>query len=155
MSFHNNLLTSSLMLLWKRYSGVSPDRRLVLTFCTARCDPLATDNDGTAGDDGDVTDFPARWTINYITHTRLRRFFSGLPGWAGTRKVKPIWILLKQETVSGIGISWAICKSASRSRQITMPVPHHSVFYRPDALPAAQPSAEGIYITHKYIIHEE
>jgi len=25
--------------------------------------------------------------------------FPGLPGWAGTRKVKPIWILLKQETV--------------------------------------------------------
>jgi len=25
--------------------------------------------------------------------------------------------------------------------QITMPVPHHSVFYRPDALPAAQPTA--------------
>ena len=65
---------------------------------------------------------------------------------AGTRKVKPIWILLKQETVSGSGISWAsasevttlwrytnlfiiiiiiICKSASRYRQITMPVPHH------------------------------
>ena len=31
-------------------------------------------------------------------------------------------------------ISWAICKSAPRSRQITMPVPHHSLFYRPDAL---------------------
>jgi len=29
-------------------------------------------------------------------------------GWASTRKVKPIWILLKQETVSGSGISWAI-----------------------------------------------
>ena len=27
-----------------------------------------------------------------------------------------------------------------RSRQITMPKPHHSVFYRPDALPAAQPT---------------
>jgi len=27
------------------------------------------------------------------------------------------------------------------SRQITMPVPHHSVFYRPDALPAAQTTA--------------
>jgi len=26
------------------------------------------------------------------------------------------------------GISWAICKSAPRSRQITMPAPHHSVF---------------------------
>jgi len=24
--------------------------------------------------------------------------------------------------------------------KITMPVPHHSVFYRPDALPAAQPT---------------
>jgi len=40
--------------------------------------------------------------------------------------------------VSGSGISWAICKSAPRSRQITTPAPHHSVFYRPDALPAAQ-----------------
>ena len=67
--------------------------------------------------------------------------FPGLPGWAGTRKVKPIWILLKQETVSSSGISWAICKSAPRSRQITMPTPHHSVFYRPDALLAAQPTA--------------
>ena len=34
-----------------------------------------------------------------------------------------------------------MCKSAPRSRQITMPAPHHSVFYRPDALPAAQPTA--------------
>ena len=31
--------------------------------------------------------------------------FPGLPRWTGTRKVKPIWILLKQETVSGSGIS--------------------------------------------------
>ena len=57
-----------------------------------------------------------------------------------TGKVKPIWILLKQETVSGSGISWAICKSASRFRQITTPVPHPSVFYRLDALSAAQPT---------------
>ena len=35
--------------------------------------------------------------------------------WAGTTKVKPIWILLKQETVGGSGISWAVCKSAPRS----------------------------------------
>ena len=53
----------------------------------------------------------------------------------------PIWILLKQETVTGSGISWAICKSAPRSWQITMPAPHHSVFHRLDALPAAQPTA--------------
>ena len=62
-------------------------------------------------------------------------------GWAGTRKVKAIWTLLKQETVSGSGISWAIRKSAPSSRQITMPAPHHSVFYRTDALPAAEPTA--------------
>ena len=54
--------------------------------------------------------------------------FPGLPRWAGTRKVKPIWILLKQETVSGSGISWDICKSAPHSRQITTPAPHRSVF---------------------------
>jgi len=47
----------------------------------------------------------------------------------------------EQETVSGSGISWAICKSAPRCRQITTPAPHHSGFYRPDALPAAQPTA--------------
>jgi len=75
------------------------------------------------------------------THTRSTALCPRLPRWAGTRKVKPIWILLKQETVSGRGISWAIRKSALRSSQITMPAPHRSVFYRPDALPAAQPTA--------------
>ena len=45
------------------------------------------------------------------THTRITALFPGLLGWAGTRKVKPIWILLKEETVSGSGISWAICKT--------------------------------------------
>ena len=59
------------------------------------------------------------------THTRLMALCPGLPRWAGTRKVKPIWILLKQETVSG---SWAICKSAHRCRQITTPTSYHSVF---------------------------
>ena len=78
------------------------------------------------------------WDNN--NNTRLMALFRGLPRWASTRKVKPIWILLKQETVSGSGIRWAICNSAPRSRQITTPAPHHSVFYRPDALPAAQPT---------------
>ena len=60
----------------------------------------------------------ARSRAHTHTHTRLMALFPGLPGLARTRKVKPIWILLKHETVSGNGISWAICKSASRSRQI-------------------------------------
>ena len=80
-------------------------------------------------------------TIHTHTHTRLTALCPGLTEWAGTRKVKPIWILLNQETVSGSGISWVICKSAPRSRQITTLVPHHAVFYRPDALPVAQPTA--------------
>jgi len=85
------------------------------------------------------------------TRTRLMAFCLGLPGSAGTRKVKPIWILLKQETVSGSGISWAICKSAPRSRQITTPAPHHSVFYRPDALPVAQPNNASARKANRHI----
>ena len=77
---------------------------------------------------------------NTHTHTHLMVLFPGLPGWASTRNVTPIWIILKQKTVSGNGISWAICKSAPRCRQITMPAPHHSVF---TDLPAAQPTASN------------
>ena len=67
--------------------------------------------------------------VKCITHTHPSNGpFPGLPRWAGTRKVTPIWIFVKQETVSGSGISWAMCKSAPCSRQITMPAPHHSVF---------------------------
>ena len=54
---------------------------------------------------------------------------------------------MKQETVSGSGISWAICKSAPRSRQITTPAPHYSVFTgRMPFLPPNQQrqSTEGI-----------
>ena len=73
--------------------------------------------------------------------------FPGLPRWAGTRKVKPIWILLKQETVSGSGISWNICKSAPRSRQITTPAPHHSVFTgRMPFLPPNQQHQSTVYM---------
>jgi len=51
-------------------------------------------------------------TINWVsgtiyTHTCLTALCPGLPGWAGARKVKPVWILLEQEIVSASGISWA------------------------------------------------
>jgi len=49
----------------------------------------------------------------------------------------------------GSGISWIICKhSATRSRQITTPTPHHSIFTGPHALPDAQQqcqSTEGMF----------
>ena len=58
-----------------------------------------------------------RWKPKTHTHTHtlvLRPLFRDYPG--------------EQETVSGSGISWAICKSAPHSRQITMPATHHSSF---------------------------
>ena len=67
------------------------------------------------------------WTscsLGCMRYNNKQTRLTALPGWAGTRKV-----------VSGSGISWAICKSAPRSRQITMPAPHHLVF-----LPARCPS---------------
>jgi len=41
--------------------------------------------------------------------------------------------------VNGNGISWAICKSAPRSRQITTPAPHHSVFLQ-TGCPSCRPT---------------
>ena len=58
---------------------------------------------------------------------------------ASTRKVNLIWILLKQETMSDDGISWAICKSAPRSRQTTTPALHHSSFLQ-DGSPSCRSS---------------
>ena len=84
-------------------------------------------------------------------HTRLTALFPWLPRWAGTRKVKPIWILLKQETVSGSGISWAICKSPPCSRQITMPAPHHSVFLQAGC-PSCRPTNSVNALKALYVI---
>jgi len=71
----------------------------------------------------------------WVTHARLAALRPGLPGWAGTRKVKLIWILLKQETVSGSGMTWASLQTDNHAS--TPPLS----FYRPDALPATQPTA--------------
>ena len=75
--------------------------------------------------------FTGRTTLHY---TRLTALFPELPGRASTRNVKPIWILLKYETVSGSGsgISWAHQH------------PTTQFFYRPDALPAAQPTVSTV-----------
>jgi len=110
------------------------------------------------------------WTLlshkHKHTHThkwqvlRPSGFCPGLPRWADTRKVKPICILLKQEIASVSGVSLDICRSAPRPRQITMPASHHSVFYRPDALPSTnqqRQSTEGselfYHLTSKYVLY--
>jgi len=68
--------------------------------------------------------------IYYYCYTRLTASFPGQPGYAGTRKVKPVWIEMRHEMMGfwdGSGISWTACKqSAPRSRQITTLTPHQS-----------------------------
>ena len=66
-------------------------------------------------------------------------FFSRTTWVSWHQKGKPFWILLKEEIM---GWQWhqldhmqIICTT---SRQITIPLPHHSIFYGPDALPDAQ-----------------
>ena len=94
------------------------------------------------------------WAHFHSTHTYpFNGPFSGTTQVSWYQKGKPTWILVKQETVSGSGISWAICKSAPRSRQTTTPAPHHSVLYRPDALPAAQPTASKHWRQHFHSTH--
>ena len=84
----------------------------------------------------------------YNTHTQLFYCSSGIcpgpPGWAGTRKVKSG--RLNQSGFTGARDSewqWHLLGNMQvcTSTQTTMPTSHHSVFYRPDALPAAQPTA--------------
>jgi len=84
-----------------------------------------------------------------MQHTIVLLLFWNLSGitWVSryqrgkTKEGKTNLDLLEQEIVSGSGICWAICKSAvCTSSQITTPTSHHSVFYRPDALPATQPT---------------
>ena len=64
----------------------------------------------------------------FAAHTPFNGPFSGTTQVSRYQKGKPIWILLEQETVSGSGISWAICKSAPCSRQTTMPAPTTQFF---------------------------
>ena len=143
-----NLLTTQCRIsrqkrLCLNISSIHSALSIELPFVTNTGRHRAVDNTAPASPRA-VNTYVVCWTFlrTYIhTYTRLTALFPGLPRWADTRKVKPIGILLKQKTVSGSGISWAICKSAPRFRQITTPAPHHSVFYRPAALPAAQPTA--------------
>jgi len=57
----------------------------------------------------------------------------GLPGTASTRKVKPVWILLKQEAVTSAG-THASLHLVQDNHASTRPLS----FYRPDALSAAR-----------------
>jgi len=79
------------------------------------------------------------WRINTHTHP-FNGPFSGTTEVNRYQKGKiNLDFFLKQETVSGSGISWDICKSAPRSRQITTPAPHRSVFLQ-TGCPSCRPT---------------
>jgi len=92
----------------------------------------------------DLTNYSHICLLTLLLHNyiRLSAFFPGKPGQVSTKKVNHSAFYGSKRRWGGSGINWTICKSfAPRPRQITTPVPHHSVFYRPDNLPAAQPTA--------------
>ena len=72
-----------------------------------------------------------KWRLILLLHP-FNSLFSRTTWVSRHQKGKPFWILLEQEMMGwweGSGISWTICRSsAPRFRQITMSVPHHSVF---------------------------
>jgi len=71
---------------------------------------------------------PEKNNLFYMKYSRFTALLDSVQDYPGeqvqkhkTRKVKPICLdLLEQETVSGTGISWAICKFAHRRRQIIL-----------------------------------
>ena len=71
----------------------------------------------------------------YYTHAHLMALYRDYLGGLVPERQNQSGFYWSNETVSVNGISWAICKSSPRSRQITMPAPHHSGF------PAIQPTA--------------
>jgi len=88
-----------------------------------------------------ITTFRMLLKHTAYTHTRLMALCLGLPGWAGTRKVKPIWHQLGHMQV---------CTSLQTDNHTSTPPGHHSVFYRPDALPAAQSTASQHFKAQTY-----
>jgi len=79
-------------------------------------------------------------TVQYIDKDIcLSAFFPGQPGQAGTRKVKPIWILIKHKMMGWQQHQLDHMQIICTLHQSTMPAPQNS-FYRPDALPDGQPT---------------
>ena len=79
------------------------------------------------------------WSNSRRQHTHLTALFPGVPRWAGTRKVKPIWILLKRDS------EWQWHQLGHVQVSTSLQTDNHAstppLFYRPDALPAAEPTA--------------
>ena len=98
------------------FPGQIPQSRKTVVCCVCVCNVYTVDQE-----------------LHISKCIRQQHPFNGPLSW--TTRVSPFQIgktnldLLEQEIMSGGGISRAmICEPAPRPRQITMPVPHHSVF---------------------------
>jgi len=76
-----------------------------------------------------------------VTDTHLTASFPGQSGYTGTRKVKKIWILMKQEMT---GWKWHQLDHMQIICTLLQTDNHAStlllIFFRPDALPDTQPT---------------
>ena len=90
------------------------------------------------------------------THTHpLNGPLSGTTRVSRYQKGKTNWILLKQETVSGSGIRWAICKSSPRSSQITSQYPTTQFFTgRMPFLPPNQQRQSTVILQRYFFLSE-
>ena len=73
-------------------------QEISVNSCVHAAAPALSSNIAIAGADSQqkmLTADGRGWTHTH-THTRLKVLCPGLPRWASTRKVQPIWILLKQ-----------------------------------------------------------
>ena len=67
-------------------------------------------------------------TLNFYYYTRFSRPFSGTTQVSWYQKGKTNLDFTEGRDSESSGISWAVCKSAPCSGQVTMPTPHHPVF---------------------------
>ena len=70
-------------------------------------------------------------SFHVAAHTNMHPFNRPLSGttWVSRYQKGKTNLHFTEARDSGSGISWAICKSAAHSRQITMPALHHSSFF--------------------------
>ena len=86
------------------------------------------------------------------THTRLTALFPGLPSWASTRKVNQsgfYWSKRQWVAVASAGPYASLHLAPNRHHASTPPLG----FYRPDALPAAQPTVSKHWRLQLKCIH--
>ena len=128
---------------------------MLLTFCTGCTSATVVI---TAGSDASkhttaVYSLTQHATVT-CTSIRFNGHFPGGPGLAGTR-MSPFWILLElrmMEVVSGDNWSYKTCKTPVKS---SPPTNQRPVLYRPNALPAAQPTVSSVCLSRTSGLSQE